>query len=77
MKLRLCVFAAVLCVCLGILLSGTGRVRADNLPVVEITAKRFAFTPDKITLKKGQTRKATSAQRRRDPRLLPAPAQTR
>jgi len=24
-------------------------------PVVEITAKRFAFSPDKITLKKGQT----------------------
>jgi cytochrome c oxidase subunit II len=54
-NLRLRVFAAVLCVCLGILLSGTGRVRADNLPVIEITAKRFAFSPDKITLKKGQT----------------------
>lgn len=36
-------------------LSGTGRVRADEVPVVEITARRFAFTPDKITLKKGQT----------------------
>lgn len=55
MNLRLRVFAAVLCVCLGILLSGTGRVRADNLPVIEITAKRFAFSPDKIILKKGQT----------------------
>ena len=55
MNLRLRVFTAVLCVCLGILLSGTGRVRADNLPVIEITAKRFAFSPDKITLKKGQT----------------------
>ena len=55
MNLRLRVFAAVLCVCLGILLRGTGRVRADNLPVIEITAKRFAFSPDKITLKKGQT----------------------
>lgn len=54
-NLRLRVFAAVLCVCLGILLSGTGRVRADNLPVVEITAKRFAFSPDRITLKKGET----------------------
>ncbi|HEX6822596.1 MAG TPA: cupredoxin domain-containing protein [Candidatus Sulfotelmatobacter sp.] len=54
-NLRLRVFAAVLCVCLGILLSATGRVRADNLPVIEITAKRFAFSPDKITLKKGQT----------------------
>ena len=55
MNLRLRVFAAILCVCLGILLSGTGRVRADNLPVIEITAKRFAFSPDKVTLKKGQT----------------------
>jgi cytochrome c oxidase subunit II len=36
-------------------LSGANRVRADDLPVVEITAKRFAFSPDKITLKKGQT----------------------
>lgn len=54
-NLRLRVLAAVLCVCLGILLSGTSRVRADNVPVVEITAKRFAFSPDKITLKKGQT----------------------
>jgi cytochrome c oxidase subunit II len=31
------------------------RAHADDVPVVEITAKRFAFTPDKITLKKGQT----------------------
>jgi len=36
-------------------LTGTGRVQADDVPVVEITAKRFAFTPDKITLKKGRT----------------------
>jgi len=34
---------------------GAKRAHADNIPVVEITAKRFAFTPDKITLKKGQT----------------------
>jgi cytochrome c oxidase subunit II len=31
------------------------RAHAENVPVVEITAKRFAFSPDKITLKKGQT----------------------
>jgi cytochrome c oxidase subunit II len=54
-NLRLRVFAAGLSVCLGVLLSGTGRVRADNLPVIEITAKRFAFSPDKVTLRKGQT----------------------
>jgi cytochrome c oxidase subunit II len=43
--------------CLGGLLSlsGASRAHADNIPVVEITAKRFAFSPDKITLKKGQT----------------------
>lgn len=38
-----------------LMLTGTGHVRAAEVPVVEITAKRFAFTPDKITLKKGQT----------------------
>jgi len=36
-------------------LTGTKRVHADDAPVVEITAKRFAFSPDEITLKKGQT----------------------
>jgi len=35
--------------------SSSGRARADDVQVVEITAKRFAFSPDKITLKKGQT----------------------
>jgi cytochrome c oxidase subunit 2 len=35
--------------------SGASRARADDVPVVEITAKRFAFSPDKITLKRGQT----------------------
>ena len=33
----------------------TGRVLAEGPRVVEITAKRFAFSPDKITLKKGET----------------------
>lgn len=37
------------------MLTSTVRLQADDLPVVEITAKRFAFTPDKVTLKKGQT----------------------
>src|SRR5438270_3852413 len=36
-------------------LTSTTRVHADELPVVEITAKRFAFSPDKITLKRGRT----------------------
>ena len=30
-------------------------VRAEDMPVIEITAKRFAFSPDRITLKQGQT----------------------
>ena len=38
-----------------LLFTGTSRVHAEDVPVVEITAKRFAFSPDKITLKKGQT----------------------
>jgi cytochrome c oxidase subunit 2 len=37
-----------------LLVSGMQRVHADNIPVVEITAKRFAFSPDKITLKKDE-----------------------
>ncbi len=32
-----------------------GKVQAEGPRVVEITAKRFAFSPDKITLKKGET----------------------
>ena len=36
-------------------LTGSTRAKADDVPVVEITAKRFAFSPDKVTLKKGQT----------------------
>ena len=39
----------------SLLFTGTSRVHAEDVPVVEITAKRFAFSPDKITLKKGQT----------------------
>lgn len=36
-------------------LSGARPVHADDVPIIEITAKRFAFSPDKITLKSGQT----------------------
>ncbi len=38
-----------------LLFTGGKRVYADGVPVVEITAKRFAFSPDRITLKKGET----------------------
>lgn len=51
-------FLPVIICALGIstslLFTGTSRVHAEDAPVVDITAKRFAFSPDKITLKKGQ-----------------------
>ena len=50
----LTVIVSALCVASLLGLTGTSRVHADDIPVVEITAKRFAFSPDKITLKKGQ-----------------------
>jgi cytochrome c oxidase subunit 2 len=46
---------AVLCLSAVAALSGTNSAQAGDLPVVEITAKRFAFSPDRITLKKGET----------------------
>jgi cytochrome c oxidase subunit 2 len=54
-KSFLATIAAVLCVSTSLLLTGTSRVHAEDVPVIDITAKRFAFSPDKITLKKGQT----------------------
>ncbi|HTT17985.1 MAG TPA: cupredoxin domain-containing protein [Candidatus Sulfotelmatobacter sp.] len=48
-------FAAAICLSAGLLFTGTSRIAAEDIPVIEITAKRFAFSPDKITLKKGQT----------------------
>ncbi len=44
-----------ICFAAMLALTGTSPAHADNMPVVDITAKRFAFSPDKITLKKGQT----------------------
>lgn len=35
--------------------TGVEPGRASNVRIVEITAKRFAFSPDKIILKKGET----------------------
>jgi cytochrome c oxidase subunit 2 len=51
------VFSTALSFALLALMASTGirRAHAADVPVVEITAKRFAFSPDKITLKKGQT----------------------
>lgn len=54
-KLFFSAFAAAACISACLLLTGTTRVGAEDVPVVDITAKRFSFSPDKITLKKGQT----------------------
>jgi cytochrome c oxidase subunit II len=48
-------FLTALCVSGLLALTGTRRAHADDIPIIEITAKRFAFSPEKITLKKGQT----------------------
>ena len=45
---------AVLCLSALAALPGTNTAHAGDLPVVEITAKRFAFSPNRITLKKGE-----------------------
>jgi cytochrome c oxidase subunit II len=55
LKLLVRPLLAVLCIGSAMSLSGVRRVQADNLPTIDITAKRFAFSPDKLTLKKGQT----------------------
>jgi len=39
----------------GLALQFPIRLRAQEPKVIEITAKRFAFTPNEITLKKGET----------------------
>ena len=36
-------------------LSGPSRAHADSPRVVEISAKRFEFTPNQVVLKKGET----------------------
>lgn len=54
-KLTKTAFITALWVSGWLTLTGTKSVHADDVPVIEITAKRFAFSPDKITLKKGQT----------------------
>jgi cytochrome c oxidase subunit 2 len=51
----LCTIALPLVLIAFFTASSARRAHADDVPVVEITAKRFAFSPDKITLKKGQT----------------------
>lgn len=54
-KLFRLAFIVVPSFCSLALLTGAARPNAGDMPVVEITAKRFAFSPDKITLTKGKT----------------------
>jgi cytochrome c oxidase subunit II len=54
-NLRKTIVIATLFLSVLLALTVAKRAGADDVPVVEITAKRFSFTPDKITLKKGQT----------------------
>ena len=46
--------STIACLSAALVFTG-GSVRASSVPVVEITAKRFAFSPDRITLKRGET----------------------
>lgn len=53
-KLRYCVVLAMACA-LVLTVTSSRPVKADaKTPVIEITAKRFAFTPSSVTLKKGE-----------------------
>ena len=54
MKWKLVMSAAVLAVTL-MSVGSTRRVSAQELRVIEITAKRFEFMPNTVTLKKGET----------------------
>ncbi len=49
------VYTTGICLLLLAALPGSSALRADDVRVIDITAKRFAFTPDRITLKQGQT----------------------
>lgn len=54
-KLLRPVLTTVLCFSALALLTGAGKPDAGDMPVIDIAAKRFAFSPDKITLTKGKT----------------------
>jgi len=54
-KSRKSLLALSLCLIVIAAYQSVGGAHADDIPVIEITAKRFAFSPNKITLKKGQT----------------------
>jgi plastocyanin len=55
-QVRIAAWIGALMVVLAMTLSTDRHAFASNSPrVVEITAKRFGFTPEQVTLKKGET----------------------
>ena len=52
---RISFVAAMMFFVSGLVLQVPLHLRAQEPRVIEITAKRFAFTPSEITLKKGET----------------------
>jgi len=55
-QVRMAAWIGALMVVLGMTLSSDRHAFASNSArVVEITAKRFGFTPEQVTLKKGET----------------------
>jgi len=55
MKLFRLTLTTTVCFSALAFLTGATRPNAGDMPVIDITAKRFAFSPDKITLTKGKT----------------------
>ena len=55
LKAATATFALSLALIMFMTSTGAKRAQADDIPVVEITAKRFAFSPNMVTLKKGQS----------------------
>lgn len=55
-RIKVPVRVLAILLCTSAILPGHARGgNVENVPIIDITAKRFAFTPDQITLKKGKT----------------------
>jgi hypothetical protein len=65
------VFAATCGIALDVVAPKTGLVHAsDNPKVIEISAKKFEFTPSAITLKEGEPETGSGERRRTDHHAL-------
>lgn len=62
-------FVMTLCIVALFALTGANRAHANDIPVVEITAKRFAFSPDRINADEGADGQTASSQRGCDARF--------